>query len=104
MMKLITKEIIISDLTGGEADFLLSPDEALKEQEIMEKIRVALLDVLFRGNIKALHDLDYKRDITLNDGRILTAAWCKNITQQKDGIFLATYAFKNILNKEGLIK
>ena len=96
-MELISKEIIIDNLIGGEADFLLSPNEAHEEQRIMEKIRKASLNVLFGGNIKALHDLDYKRDITLNDGRILTNAWCRNITQQEDGTFLATYAFKSIL-------
>ena len=52
----------------------------------------------FGSNIKALHDLDYRRDITLDDGRIITNAWCKNITKQEDGTIIATYAFKNILN------
>lgn len=99
-MELISKEIIINDLVGGEADFLLSPNEALEEQRIMEKIRIASLNVLFGMNIRALHDLDYRRNITLDDGRVLIDAWCKNITQQEDGTFLATYAFKNILNKE----
>ena len=97
-MKLISKNIFTDELIGSEADFLLSPNEAREEQRIMEKIRVTSLDVLFGSNIKALHDLDYRRDITLNDGRIITNAWCKNITKQEDGTIIATYAFKNILN------
>ena len=99
-MKLISKDIITDELIGSEADFLLSPNEAREEQRIMEKIRVASLDVLFGSNIKALHDLDYRRDITFDDGKIITNAWCKNIAKQEDGTIIATYAFKNILNNE----
>ena len=99
-MKLISKEIITNDFMGSEADFLLSPNEVHEEQRIMEKIRAASLNVLFGSNIKALHNLDYKRDITIDDGRIITKAWCKNMTEQEDGTILATYAFKNILNHE----
>lgn len=99
-MKLISKEIVIDNLIGGEADFLLSPNEANEVQKTMEKIRMASLDALFGSNIKALHDLDYKKDIILDDGRIITNAWCERITQESDGTFVATYAFKNILNKE----
>lgn len=99
-MKLISKEIITDDFIGSEADFLLSPNEAHEEQRIMEKIRVASLDVLFGSNIKALHNLDYKRDIAIDDGRIITNAWCKSMTEQEDGTIIATYAFKNILNHE----
>ena len=99
-MKLISKDIITDELIGSEADFLLSPNEAREEQRIMEKIRVASLDVLFGSNIKALYNLDYRRDITRDDCRIITNAWCKNITKQEDGVIIATYAFKNILNHE----
>ena len=99
-MKLISKDVIINDFIGSEADFLLSPNEACEEQRMMEKIRVASLDVLFGSNIKAMHDLNYKRDIAINDGRIITNAWCKSMTEQEDGTIIATYAFKNILNNE----
>ena len=99
-MKLISKDVFIDNLIGGEADFLLSSDEASEEQKILEKIRMASLDVCFGDDIRALHNLNYKRDITLDDGRIITNAWCKNLTEQSDGTFIGTYAFKNILNKE----
>lgn len=99
-MKLISKEIITDGLIGIEADFLLSPNEAREEQRIMEKIRVASLNVLFGNNIRALHNLDYRRNITLDDGRIITNAWCKNIAEQEDGTIIATYSFKNMLNHD----
>jgi hypothetical protein len=46
--------------------------------------------------VNALKELGYKRDINLGDGRILTNAWCKKITEQEDGTFIATYAFERI--------
>ncbi len=96
-MKLIG-DIIIEPF-NTYAKFILTEIEVKEEQKLMEQIRLAQMEVLFDGNIRALHDLKYKRDIQLDDGRTLVGSWCRNLEQIND-IYIAEYCFDKILNKE----
>lgn len=92
LLKLIEPQLF----EGGYARFELNEKESKEEMQIMKKVQDATFKTLWTKEKSALHNLDYKRDIKLEDGRVLKKAWCMNLELNDDNTTTGDFNFAEI--------
>ena len=80
-------------------DFELSEEEYKTEAKRMHKVQEAWYETFFGNDIKALHKLKYKRDITLEDGHVLKGAWCSQVRLDDNNKYIATFTYDEYLEE-----
>ena len=95
-MKLLTK---INDSPDFHVvNFQLTSKEFNKELKLMNRIENTTIKILL-GELKmsAIHELSFKRDISLKDGRVLIGAWCSHLCEDTK---IGTFIYDRVLTKE----
>lgn len=81
---------------GGYARFELNEKEKKEEMQLMKKVQDATFKTLWTKEKLALHNLAYKRDIKLEDGRILKKAWCIDLELKDNNTTIGNFNFAEI--------